>query len=398
MNKVAQASKDCRRLNSEDELGGRIYRIGEISGDGIGPEVTDEARKCMNVAAELYGFDLHFEKFDLGADHYLATGELIDEKTLMNLRGQDAILLGAVGDPRVESGVLEKGLILKIRSAFVQAVNVRPARLIPGVTSPIRNLTPERFNVVVVRENTEGLYAGGGSLAHLGTPWAVAVQQSINTNLAVSRTVRFAFELAARRRSHVTLCHKTNVLTDAGRIWLDAFDEVASSYPDVSHNYLHVDACCVHLLERPEQFDVIVTENLFGDILSDLTAGIQGGLGLAPSGNINLTGEAPSMFEPVHGSAPDIAGTGRAHPGGAIFAGAMLLGHLGEVEAACSIEQALVSVLVSQGRPSGAGPHRSTREIGQMTIDEIRRHGDTSEWDKSGFSATAISSSVFSTK
>ena len=396
MSNVAQASKDGHHLNSEGELGGGTYRIAEIGGDGIGPEVTDEARECMNVAAELYGFDLQFEKFDLGADHFLATGELIDETTLMNLRGHDAILLGAVGDPRVESGVLEKGLILKIRSAFVQAVNVRPARLIPGVISPIRKLTPERFNVVVIRENTEGMYAGGGSLAHRGTPWAVAVQQSINTNLAVSRTVRFAFELAARRRNHVTLCHKTNVLTDAGRIWLDAFDEVAIGYPDVSHNYLHVDACCVHLLERPEQFDVIVTENLFGDILSDLTAGIQGGLGLAPSGNINLTGEAPSMFEPVHGSAPDIVGTGRAHPGGAIFAGAMLLGHLGEVDAACSIEQALVSVLGSQGGPGKGGTHRSTHEIGQMTIDEMRRHGDASEWDMSGFSVTAISSSVSS--
>jgi 3-isopropylmalate dehydrogenase len=192
----------------------------------------------------------------------------------------------------------------------------------------------------------------------------------------------------------VTLCHKTNVLTEAGKVWLDAFDEVAISYPDVTHNYLHVDACCVHLLERPEQFDVIVTENLFGDILSDLTAGIQGGLGLAPSGNINLTGDAPSMFEPVHGSAPDIVGTGRAHPGGAIFAGAMLLGHLGELEAACSIEQALISVLGSQGGPSDGLRHRSTQEIGQMTIDEIRRHGDTTQWDMSGFSATAISSSV----
>jgi 3-isopropylmalate dehydrogenase len=378
---------------SQGAASGSTYRVGVIAGDGIGPEVVREARGCMEAVAEIFGFRLHFEEFKLGADHYLKTGELIDETTLTGLSRQDDLLLGAVGDPRVEPGILERGVILKIRGAFDQAVNVRPARLLPGVISPLRDLTPARYNIVVVRENTEGMYTNGGSIVHGGTPWTVAIQQSISTHQAVSRTIRFAFDLAARRRSRVTLCHKTNVLTEAGRVWMDAFDEVAADYGDVARNYFHIDACCVHLLERPEQFDVIVTENLFGDILSDLTAGIQGGLGLAPSGNLNLTRESPSMFEPVHGSAPDIVGTGRAHPGGAIFAGAMLLSHLGETPAASCVEQALTSVLDELSRASDGRARRSTREIGGMTIEEIHRRGSGSELDASGFVATTASPS-----
>jgi 3-isopropylmalate dehydrogenase len=347
------------------------YRLAAIGGDGIGPEVLNEALRCLDDLGELFGFDVRTSKFDLGAEHYLRTGELITDEVIEELARHDAILIGAVGDPRVESGVLERGLILRIRTEFNQSVNVRPAQLFSGVDSIVKNVTPERCDLVIVRENTEGLYASGGIYSHEGTPWATALELSLNTKPAIVAAVEFAFQLARLRRQHVTLCHKTNILIEAGRLWSDTVNEIGERYPDVRHDYVHADACSVHLLERPEMFDVIVTDNLFGDLLSDLAAVIQGGIGLAPSANLNLNGTAPSMFEPIHGSAPDIAGTGGANPAGAIFAAAMCLSHLGEREAARTLEAATIHVL--QGLPAMRGPQMgcTTGEIGKRVRDEV---------------------------
>ena len=343
----------------------RSYSLATIGGDGIGPEVLGQALHCIDDVAALYGFEVSTSPFDLGAEHYLRTGELVTDETLAQLARHDAILIGAVGDQRVESGVLERGLILRIRTAFAQSVNVRPAQLFRGIDSIVKDMTPERCDLVIVRENTEGLYASGGFVSHEGTPWASAMQLSLNTKPAIAACVEFAFQLAAQRRGHLTLCHKTNILIESGRLWSDTVNEIGERYPDVRHDYVHADACSVHLLERPEIFDVIVTDNLFGDLLSDLAAVIQGGMGLAPSANLNLTGNGPSMFEPIHGSAPDIAGTGGANPAGAIFAAAMCLSHLGEHEAARALESATIQVL--EELPAMRGPQMgcTTSEVGE---------------------------------
>jgi 3-isopropylmalate dehydrogenase len=322
------------------------HRVGIIGGDGIGPEVVAEARKVVDAA----GVALDVVEYDLGARRYLATGEVLPDAVLDELRTLDAVLLGAVGSPEVPPGVLERGLLLRLRFELDLYVNVRP------FTSPTLDL-------VVVRENTEGSYAGEGGSLRRGTPHEVATQGSVNTRMGVERCVRFAFDLAAGRpRRHLTLVHKTNVLTFAGDLWQRTFDEVAAEAPDVATGYSHVDAACIHLVESPDRYDVIVTDNLFGDILTDLAGAVAGGIGLAASANLNPARTGPSLFEPVHGSAPDIVGTGRATPVAAIRSAALLLDFLGEADAAARITKAL-------GDPTALGG--TTSEIGDRVAERL---------------------------
>lgn len=340
------------------------YRFAVIGGDGVGLEVIKESRKVLQAAAGSFGFAQTTTDFDLGAERYLRTGEVLPEAVEDELAEHDAILLGAVGAPRVPPGVLERGLLLKLRFDFDLYVNLRPIKLYPGVASPIAGLTPERCDLVVVRENTEGLYVGAGGIARRDTAQEIATQESINTRFGVERVVRYSFEQAARRRGRLTLCHKTNVLTFAGDLWQRTVLEVAADYPEVTVDYVHVDAACLYLVTQPERFDVIVTDNLFGDIITDLGAAVQGGMGVAASGNINPDRTFPSMFEPVHGSAPDIAGKGRANPVAAILSLAMCLDHLGETDAAVAVEQAAVSVLADVGS-------MGTTEIGDLIAARV---------------------------
>jgi 3-isopropylmalate dehydrogenase len=301
------------------------HRVGIIGGDGIGPEVVAEALKVVYAA----GVELDAVEYDLGARRYLATGEVLPDGLLDELRRVDAILLGAVGSPEVPPGVLERGLLLRLRFELDLFVNLRPFYG-PG------------WELVVIRENTEGTYAGEGGFPRKGTPHEVATQGSVNTRMGVERCVRFAFELAADRpRRHLSLVHKTNVLTFAGDLWQRTFDDVAAEHPDVTTAYSHVDAACIHLAESPERYDVIVTDNLFGDILTDLAGAVAGGIGLAASANLNPARTGPSLFEPVHGSAPDIVGTGKANPVAAIRSAVLLLDFLGEADAAARITKAL---------------------------------------------------------
>jgi 3-isopropylmalate dehydrogenase len=307
------------------------HRVGIIGGDGIGPEVIAEALKVVRAA----GVDLETTDYDLGGRRYLATGEVLPDSVLEELSGFDAILLGAVGTPDVPPGVLERGLLLKMRFALDLYVNLRPFKS-----------GPNRFNdgvdFLVVRENTEGTYAGEGGFLRQGTPNEVATQGSVNTRLGVERCVRFAFDLAqGRDAKHLTLVHKTNVLTFAGDLWQRAFNEVASEYADVATAYNHVDAACIYMVQDPGRYDVIVTDNLFGDILTDLGGAIAGGIGRAASANLNPARTGPSLFEPVHGSAPDIVGTGKANPIAAVRSAAMMLDFLGEADASARIIKAI---------------------------------------------------------
>jgi 3-isopropylmalate dehydrogenase len=306
---------------------------------------------------------------DLGAERYLRTGEVLPEAEVSAMAGCDAVLLGALGDPRVAPGILERGVIVELRTRFRQSANLRPVKLRRGVTSPLRDLTTERCDLVIVRENTEGLYAGAGLTAHAGTADAVAVHTSVTTASATESVVRYAFELARRRRKRVTLCHKTNILVDAGRLWAQTVNRFAEEFDDVDVDYAHADAMCLHLLVRPERYDVIVTDNLFGDILSDLGAAIQGGLGTAASGNINLDGAAPSMFEPVHGSAPDIAGTSLADPSAMLLSVAMMLESLGHSDAAAACERAVEAALVQHAE---VGEPMHTARFGDLVVDLLR--------------------------
>jgi 3-isopropylmalate dehydrogenase len=340
------------------------HKIAVIRGDGIGPEVIEASLAVLDAAESAFGFSTERTEVAAGAQHYLRTEELWTPELQMLLRSQDAILFGAMGDPAVPPGVLERGFILEMRRTFQQAVNLRPVKLYPGVKTPISGLTPERCDMVIVRENTEGAYVGRGSTVHAGTPYAVAVQESVNTRVGVERVVDFSFRLAQKRRGKLTLCHKTNILVEAGRLWQDTVNDLSKRYPDVELDYVHVDAMCFHLPLSPERFDVVVTDNLFGDIITDLGAVIQGGLGVASSANLNLDGSAPSMFEAIHGSAPDIAGRGWANPVGSILSTAMMLAHLGETAAALAIEAAAVHVLAQLPASSGAGMGRSTLELG----------------------------------
>lgn len=349
------------------------YSLAVLPGDGIGPEVTNCALQVLDAAEARYDFTTERTTYAAGANHYLKTGELFDALE-GELRDKDAILFGSMGDPRVTPGILERGFILEMRQRFQQAANVRPVRLYPGVPTPIVGLTPERCDMVIVRENTEGAYVGSGSTVHKGTKNAVAMQESLNTRAGIERVVDFSFRLALGRRKKLTLCHKTNILVAAGQLWQEVVNDLSLRYPEVELDYVHVDAMCFYLPLTPERFDVVVTDNLFGDIITDLGAVIQGGLGVATSANLNLDGDAPSMFEAIHGSAPDIAGKGWANPVGAILSLAMLLGHLGEGEAAQAIEAASVQVLGSLPALAGAEMGASTDEVGAR-IAEITRAG-----------------------
>ena len=322
-------------------------KLAVIPGDGIGTEVTAEALKVMRAALAGSGESIETTEYDLGALRYLRNGELLTDDDLASLREHDAILLGAVGDPRtVPSGVLERGLLLKMRFALDHHVNLRPSVLYPGVTSPLSD--PGKVDFIVVREGTEGLYAGNGGSIRVDTPHEVANETSVNTRYGVERVVRYAFDRAQERRKKLTLVHKTNVLVYAGGLWQRTVDQVAQEYLDVTADYCHIDAATIYMVTDPSRFDVIVTDNLFGDIITDLAGAVTGGIGLAASGNIDATGTNPSMFEPVHGSAPDIAGKGIADPTAAILSGALLFRHLGKIDEADAIEAAVRNDVASR--------------------------------------------------
>ncbi|HUO45457.1 MAG TPA: 3-isopropylmalate dehydrogenase [Acidimicrobiia bacterium] len=347
------------------------YRIAIIGGDGVGPEVLGESLRVLEAAAGRFEFGYTTTPYDLGGSRYLRSGEVLPDTVEDELAEHDVILLGAVGTPEVPPGVLERGLLLKLRFDFDQYVNLRPVKLYPGVPSPVAGLTPDRCDLVVVRENTEGLYVGAGGFARKDTDQEIATQESINTRFGVERVSRYSFERAAGRRQKLTLCHKTNVLTYAGDLWQRTVLEVAADYPEVTVDYVHVDAACLYLVTQPERFDVVVTDNLFGDIITDLGAAVQGGMGLAASGNINPDRAFPSMFEPVHGSAPDIAGRGWANPVAAVLSLAMCLDHLGETDAASAVEQAAVSVLPELKAMGGRDMGMSTTELGELIASRV---------------------------
>jgi len=338
-------------------------KLAVIPGDGIGPEVTAEALKVLDAASPV-----KFEQtqYDLGAERYLRTGEVLPDSVLSEIREHDAILLGAVGgkpnDPNLPPGILERGLLLKLRFELDHYVNLRPSKLFPGATSPLSEavLAKGPIDFVVVREGTEGSYTGNGGALRVGTPQEIATEVSVNTAFGAERVIRDAFVRAqARPRKKLTLVHKTNVLVNAGAVWWRIVQEVAKDFPDVEVDYSHIDAVMIYLTTDPQRFDVIVTDNLFGDIITDLAGAITGGIGLAASGNVNPDRTAPSMFEPVHGSAPDIAGQQKADPTAAILSASLLLDHLGHADAAATIDKAVLQDLSNRG----ATP-RTTSEVG----------------------------------
>ena len=348
------------------------HRIAILGGDGIGPEVVAEGLKVLDRLEGLEGFSTQRVEYDLGGRRYLETGEILDDETLEELRGFDAIYLGAVGTPDVPPGVIERGLLLKLRFAFDQYVNHRPVKLYPGVATPIAGLTPDRCDFVVIRENTESVYAGAGGRLYPGTPQEVATQESVNTYHGVERVLRYAFELAQRRRGELTLVHKTNVLVHAGALWMETFERLGDTeFADVVRDYVHVDAACLYFVTQPERFDVVVTENLFGDIITDLGAAVQGGMGLAASGNLDPTRKAPSMFEPVHGSAPDIAGTGKADPVAAVMSLGQMLAFLGEDAAAARVDRAVATLLGERGDARPDGSAYSTADVGDQLVELV---------------------------
>ena len=343
----------------------KSFNLAVIPGDGIGPEVVGAGLKVLDAVAKKY--DLTFNKinYELGAAYWHKTGQTLPDSVMAELAKSDVILLGAVGDPTVPSGVLERGLLLKLRFAFEHYINLRPAKLFPGVISPIAN--NKGIDFVVVREGTEGLYVGAGSIKDEGTKTELAIEESINTYKGVERVIRDACGRAmARPRKKLTLVHKNNVLTRAGGLWTRVFNEVAKDFPEVTTDYLHVDAASMFFVTNPERFDVVVTDNLFGDIITDIAAAICGGIGLAASGNINPTGAFPSMFEPVHGSAPDIAGKNLADPTATVLSIAMMLNHLGQSQAASDVEKAVAADLLSRGEKK-----RSTTEIGEALAKAV---------------------------
>ena len=348
---------------------GETVRLAVIPGDGIGPEVVDEALRVLAAVSESSELEFEQNRFSLGAQRYLDTGDVLTDHDLDAIKGHDAILLGAVGgvpgDPRLAGANIERGLLLKLRFELDHYVNLRPSVLYPGVASPLAN--PGEVDFVVVREGTEGPYVGNGGAIRAGTPHEVANEVSVNTGYGVERVVRYAFAAAsARPRKRLTLVHKTNVLVFAGSLWKRTVDAVGAEYPDVTVDYLHVDAATIFLVTDPARFDVIVTDNLFGDILTDLAGAISGGIGLAASGNINPDGRFPSMFEPVHGSAPDIAGKGIADPTAAILSIALLLDHLGRAGAAAKVREAVAADVADRGDAK-----RSTSEVGDAIVARI---------------------------
>jgi 3-isopropylmalate dehydrogenase len=344
----------------------RTIRLAVIGGDGIGPEVVAEAIKVLRALGTVA---IDPTSYDLGSERYNRTGEVLPEGVLSEISGQDAILLGAVGDPSVPSGVLERGLLLRLRFEFDQYVNLRPVRLYPGVASPLTGMRSESVDMVVVREGTEGPYIEAGGIMRRGTPDEIATQESINTAFGVGRVARYALQCAAERpRRKLTLVHKSNVLAYAGDLWRRTVTEAAADFPDVSTEYCHMDAAAVYFLTKPERFDVIVTDNLFGDILTSLGAAVAGGIGLAAGASINPERTAPSTFEPAHGSAPDIAGKQKADPTATILSAAMLCRHLGLTAEAARIEQAVSDDLLER---QGAWSPRATPEIGDDIAERV---------------------------
>ena len=338
----------------------RDIRLAVIPGDGIGTEVVAEGLKVLEAVAPSAGLRIHQTEYDLGARRFNATGETLPDSVVTELRGHDAILLGAIGHPSVAPGILERGVLLPLRFQLDHHVNLRPVRLFEGVDSPVAGKGPKEIDFVVCREGTEGPYVGAGGFLRKGTEHEVATEVSINTRFGAERIIRDAFERAGRRRGKVTLVHKTNVLVYAGDVWQRAFNDVAREYPDIQTDYCHVDAASMFFLTQPERFDVVVTDNLFGDILTDIGAAIGGGIGLAASGNVDPSRVNPSMFEPVHGSAPDIAGQGKADPTATVLSVAMMLDHLGKHELAKRVEDAVAADLSQRaGKPA-----RSTSQIG----------------------------------
>jgi len=350
------------------------YRIGVIPGDGTGPEVVVEGLKALAAVAASNDFTYELVSYDVGGQRYLSTGEVLPDSVLKELRTMDAIYLGAIGHPEVRPGILEQGILLRIRFALDQYVNLRPVVLYPGVWTPLRDKNPEDINCLVVRENSEGFYVGSGGFLKKGTPDEVAIQESVNTRKGVERCIRYAFELCRRqRRQKVTLCGKTNVLTYAFDLWERTFHEVAQEYADIQTDYAHVDAICMWLVKNPEWFDVIVTDNMFGDIITDLGAMIQGGMGIAAGGNINPHGV--SMFEPIGGSAPKYTGKNVINPLAAIAALSMLLDNLGEEKAGRQVEDAIKRVIRDdlQSMEAGRMGH-TTREVGDLVVKYIQEN------------------------
>lgn len=347
----------------------KSLKLAVIPGDGIGPEVVAEGLKVLDAVAATEGITVAKTLFSLGADRFLETTDVLTEDDLVAIRANDAILLGAVGgtpgDPRIPAGIIERGLLLKLRFSLDHYVNLRPTTLMPGVVSPLAN--PGNVDFVVVREGTEGPYVGNGGVVREGTSAEVANELSVNTAFGVDRVVRYAFELAMTRRKKLTWVHKTNVLVHAGGLWSRVVARVAPEFPDVAVDYLHVDAATIFFVTDPARFDVIVTDNLFGDILTDLSGAIGGGIGLAASGNINPTNAFPSMFEPVHGSAPDIAGQQKADPTATILSVAMLFNHFGYTDASERIQNAVAADVAER-----AGANRSTAEIGDAILARLK--------------------------
>ena len=351
---------------------GNTYKIAVMGGDGTGPEVAVEGVKVLKATAGKFNFNLELTDFDYGGDRYLRTGEVLPDNAVEELSKHDAIFLGAIGHPDVKPGILEKGILLSLRFALDQYINLRPVILYPNVETPIKDKGPDEIDFVVVRENTEGLYAGAGGVLKKGTADEVAVQESINTRKGVERCIRFAFEYARKRnkRKQVTLCGKTNVLTYAFDLWERVFYEVAEEYPDITTDYAHVDAICMWMVKNPEWFDVIVTDNMFGDIITDLGAMIQGGMGIAAGGNINPAGV--SMFEPIGGSAPKYTGQNVINPLAAIGAAQMMLDYLGETEAAVAVENAIRWVVSEKLESLSAGKMGyGTREVGDLVAGAV---------------------------
>ena len=344
------------------------YTISVLGGDGTGPEVVEQAIKVLSSTKKEYDLDLNFRESNIGGDRYLSTGELVTESDISQLNKSDAILLGAIGHPEVKPGILEQGILLNLRKKFDQYINLRPVVLYPGVETPIANKTYEDINFVVVRENTEGLYAGAGGFIHHGTSQEVATQESINTRYAIERCIRYAFEYTkSSGRKKVTLCAKTNVLTYAHDLWERVFYEVAEEYPDIETDYAHVDALCMWMVKNPEWFDVIVTDNMFGDIITDLGAMIQGGMGIAAGGNINPNGV--SMFEPIGGSAPKYTGENMINPLACIAAAAMMMDTIGEKAYGKALEEAVKRVASEIPSLSAGKMGMGTNEIGDKVIE-----------------------------
>ncbi|HXC51802.1 MAG TPA: 3-isopropylmalate dehydrogenase [Candidatus Limnocylindrales bacterium] len=350
-----------------------MHKIAVLGGDGTGPEVVDEALKVLNAASKVCGFKYETTPFDFGGDRYMRTGEVLPDTATSDLRGFDAILLGAIGHPDVKPGILEKGILLRLRFELDLYINLRPVKLYPGVETPLANKGPKDIDFVVVRENTEGLYAGAGGNLRRGTPHEVAVQESINTRMGVERCLRYAFDYTRKRnaRKTLTLCGKTNVLTYAFDLWERAFHEIGDAdYTDIKRDYAHVDATCMWMVKNPEWFDVIVTDNMFGDIITDLGAMIQGGMGIAAGGNIH-PGKV-SMFEPIGGSAPKYTGLGVINPMAAIAAAQMMLSELGEDDAANRIERAIAYVAAEKLQSMNAGKMGySTSQVGDLVADAV---------------------------